>query len=199
MPWWGRTDGRKKWVFPVAFVRKSQYRIALSCAEKSVPTGLGEIKQPCPRPLSGRGVVPNFFSSSAYMCGKIQSNALLAATFCTHYQTRKDSKSTTARGDDLSSEYCTYHWYPAHVLPYSHLCSTYFSLTFALNNVSVSSGAIVFVISALAVIFHDFAGQPPCAPRYLYSTHFSLIRTSFLFDSYIVCVVDVIEFELLCQ
>jgi len=77
----------------------------------------------------------------------------------------------------LSSEHCTFRWYPAHMLLYSHLCSTYFSMTFALNNVYVSSSAIVFVISALAVIFHDFAGQTPCASRYLYSTHFSLIHT----------------------
>ena len=46
-----------------------------------------------------------------------------------------------------------------------------------MNNVYVSLSAIVFVISALAVIFHDFARQSPCASRYLYSTHFSLIRT----------------------
>jgi len=63
------------------------------------------------------------------------------------------------------------------VLLYSYLYSIYFSLTSALNNVSVSSSAIVFGISALAVISHDFAGQPPCASSYLYSTHFSLIRT----------------------
>ena len=65
------------------------------------------------------------------------------------------------------------------MLLYSHLCSTYFSLTFALNNVYVSSSAIVFVIRALAVIFHDFAGLSPSASRYLYFTHFSLIRTLF--------------------
>jgi len=34
-----------------------------------------------------------------------------------------------------------------------------------------------FVLSALAVIFHDFARQSPCASRCLYSTHFSLIHT----------------------
>ena len=37
--------------------------------------------------------------------------------------------------------------------------------------------AIVFVISASAVIFHDFARQSPCTSRYLYSTQLSLIRT----------------------
>jgi len=57
------------------------------------------------------------------------------------------------------------------------LCSTHFSLTFAFNNVYVSLSAIVFVLSALAVIFHDFARQSPCASRCLYSTHFSLIHT----------------------
>jgi len=57
------------------------------------------------------------------------------------------------------------------------LCSTCFSLTFALNNVYVALRAIVFVVSALAVIFHDFARQSPCASRCWYSTHFSLIRT----------------------
>ena len=77
----------------------------------------------------------------------------------------------------LSSEQCTYCWYPAHALLYSHLCLTYFSLTFALNNMYVSSSAIVFVIRALAVIFHDVAGQSPSVSRYLYSTHLSLIRT----------------------
>jgi len=77
----------------------------------------------------------------------------------------------------LSSGHSKYRWYPAHVLLYSHLYSIYFSLTSALNNAYVSSSAIVFVISALAVIFNDFAGQPPCASSYLYSTHFSLIRT----------------------
>jgi len=63
----------KKWVFPVAFVGKSQYRIALYCPEHSVPTSLGEIKKPCPRPLSGRGLVSNFFSSLAFLRGKIES------------------------------------------------------------------------------------------------------------------------------
>jgi len=72
MPWWGRTNGRKKWVFPVAFDGKFQYRIAFSCAEHSVPTGLGEIKQLCPRQLSGRGLVSNFFWSSAFLSGKIK-------------------------------------------------------------------------------------------------------------------------------
>jgi len=77
----------------------------------------------------------------------------------------------------LPSEQCTYRWYPAHVLLYIHLYSTYSFLTFTLNNVYVSSSAIVFVASASAVIFHDFARQSPCAPRYLYATHFFLIRT----------------------
>jgi len=63
----------------------------------------------------------------------------------------------------LSSELCTYSWYPAHVLLYIHLYSTYFSLTFTLNNVYVSSSAIASVISALAVISYDFARQSPCA------------------------------------
>ena len=66
----------------------------------------------------------------------------------------------------LSSEQTTYRWYPAHVLLYSHLYSTYFSLTSALNNAYVSSSAIVFVISASAVISYDFAGQPPYASSY---------------------------------
>jgi len=66
----------------------------------------------------------------------------------------------------LSSEHSTYRWYPAHVLLYSHLYSTYFSLTSALNNAYVSSSAIVFVISASAVISYDFAGQPPYASSY---------------------------------
>jgi len=77
----------------------------------------------------------------------------------------------------LSSEHSTYRWYPAYVLLYSHLYSTYFSLTSALNNAYVSSSAIVCVISALAVISYDFAGQPSCASSYLYFTHFSLIHT----------------------
>ena len=77
----------------------------------------------------------------------------------------------------LFSEYSTYCWYPAHVLLYSYLHSTYFSLTSALNYVSMSSSAIVFGISALTVISSDFARQPPCASSYLYSTHFSLMRT----------------------
>jgi len=77
----------------------------------------------------------------------------------------------------LSFELCTYRWYPAHVLLYIHLCSTYFSPTFTLNNVYVSPSAIAFVISALAVISYDFARQCPCASRCLYSTHFFLIRT----------------------
>ena len=77
----------------------------------------------------------------------------------------------------LPSEQCTYSWYRAHVFLYIHLCSTYSFLTFALNNVYVSSSAIVFVVSALAVIFHDFARQSPCASRYLYFTHFFFIRT----------------------
>jgi len=57
------------------------------------------------------------------------------------------------------------------------LCSTYFSLTFTLNNVYVSSSAIASVISALAVISYDSARQSPCASRCLYSTHFFFIRT----------------------
>jgi len=69
------------------------------------------------------------------------------------------------------------------VLLYSYLYSIYISLTSALNNVSVSSSAIVFGISALAVISHDFAGQPPCASSYLYSTRFSLIRTLYALSS----------------
>ena len=62
------------------------------------------------------------------------------------------------------------------VFLYIHLCSTYFSLAFIMNKVYVSSSATAFVISALAVISYDSATFP-CAPRYLHSTHFPLLRT----------------------
>ena len=59
---------------------------------------------------------------------------------------------------------------------YIHLRSNYFSLAFTMNKVYVSSSATAFVISALAVISYDSATFP-CAPRYLHSTRFPLIRT----------------------
>jgi len=99
MPWWGRTDGRKNKVC----LGKLQYRIALSCAEHSVSTSLGEIKQPYPRLLSGRGLTPNFFSSSAFLCGKISQ--VQRSDFCDSAKVKQlrqigaemvsDSKATT--------------------------------------------------------------------------------------------------------
>jgi len=77
----------------------------------------------------------------------------------------------------LSSELCIHRWYPAHVFLYNYFCSTYFSPTFTLNNVCVSSSVIASVISTLAAISYDFARQFPCASRCPYSTHFFSTRT----------------------
>jgi len=47
----GFVDTRKQWGFPAAFREETLYRVAPSDAEHSVFTGLGEIKQLCPRSL----------------------------------------------------------------------------------------------------------------------------------------------------
>ena len=57
----GFANGRKKWGFSVAFQEETQYLIAPSYAEHLVFTGLGEIKQPCTRPLSEQDLVREFF------------------------------------------------------------------------------------------------------------------------------------------
>jgi len=56
--------------FSAAFREETLYRVAPSYAEHSVFTGLGEIKQPCPRPLSERGLVRTSFSSLAFCAGR---------------------------------------------------------------------------------------------------------------------------------
>ena len=64
-------NGHKKWGFSAAFLEKTLYRVAPFYAEHSVFTGLGEIKQPCNRPLSERILVRDFFLDSAFLRGKI--------------------------------------------------------------------------------------------------------------------------------
>ena len=67
----GFADRHRKLGFPAAFREKTQYRVAPFYDEHSVFTGLGEIKKPCSRPLSGRGLVRTFFSSSAFCAGRL--------------------------------------------------------------------------------------------------------------------------------
>ena len=69
----GFADGCQKWVFLAAFREETQCWVAFFKAEHSVSTCLGEIKQPCTRPLSGRDLVRTFFPSSPFCVGRFGS------------------------------------------------------------------------------------------------------------------------------
>jgi len=57
--------------FSAASQQETLYLVAPSYAEHSVFTSLGEIKQPCTRPLSERDLVREFLMDSAFLRGKI--------------------------------------------------------------------------------------------------------------------------------